>query len=194
MFDAFKAPIEVYSLRLESLIEITGLSWSRYKGPSDLPLGEGVYGWFTPAVPQVLMYHGRGIGTAGLSKRAGDELRFASYQRARLEAFEETRNNDTGWAVANEVPVIRQIAERGLELWFAPAHTAPWSFSNGHQLPSSAIEWESFISAVSHLVTGLRSIIGGGAWESKAGSLARSMCETAWARLYELDPDLKRRS
>jgi hypothetical protein len=194
VFDAFKAPIEVHGLRLESLKRITGLSWTRYKDLSDLPIGEGVYGWFTPAVPQVLMYHGRGIGTEGLSKRAGDELRFASYQRARLEKFAELPSDGTGWAVASEAPVIRQITERDLELWFAPAVAAPWSFPNDHLIPSSATEWESFISEVSHLVTGLRSIIGGGAWESKAGTLARSMCDTAWVRLYELDPDLTPRS
>ena len=40
--------------------------------------------------------------------------------------------------------------------------------------------------ALSHVVCGHRSSIGGGAWESKRGTVAYAMTEVVWDRLADL--------
>ena len=97
---------------------------------------------------------------------------------------------DTAWAVQSEVPVIRQAAGLGLGLkaFYAVASPATWEMECVVDPPVTALEWETFISAVSHMVTGSRGILGSGAWEYKAGTLMHRMTDVAFYRLRKLRP------
>jgi len=74
------------------------------------------------------------------------------------------------------------------ELWVAPAMDPPWSFRTDEDddLPTTALGWECFISELSHLTAGRRSLLGGGAWESKRGTLGAKMERVAWSRLQQV--------
>ncbi|GAA3871107.1 hypothetical protein GCM10022381_12780 [Leifsonia kafniensis] len=85
--------------------------------------------------------------------------------------------------------MIREYTERGLKLYAAIAEPASWSVPAEPRTPAKAVEWETFINAASHLATGRRSIIGGGAWENKAQSFAEHMTSVAWDRLVAVSSD-----
>ncbi len=67
------------------------------------------------------------------------------------------------------------------ELWVAPAMDPPWSFRTDEDddLPTTALGWECFISELSHVTAGRRSLLGGGAWESKRGTLSAAASASA---------------
>lgn len=53
-------------------------------------------------------------------------------------------------------------------------------------LPVSVVPCHFYRLALSHVVCGHRSSIGGGAWESKRGTVAYAMTEVVWDRLADL--------
>lgn len=80
-----------------------------------------------------------------------------------------------------------QQSAMGHGLYYAVAKPAPWSVDRNTILPpESALECETFISTLSLLVTGHRGLIGGGAWESKSGTIGQLITDLAWDRLVDL--------
>ncbi|MDQ0648637.1 hypothetical protein QFZ53_002833 [Microbacterium natoriense] len=91
------------------------------------------------------------------------------------------------WFLAQEVPAVQQAASDGRCLFYATTEPASWSIErNEISPPVGALERESFISALSLLVTGHRGLIGGAVWESKTGSICQLMTSLAWDRLVEM--------
>lgn len=185
---AFSATTGVTGLTRFGVEKLTGLEWVPVTTIEALPTEAGIYGWFTPDEDEVLHYHGRGTSGLGLRKRLGDQISWVASQRLRVARNDEGPDEDTLWAVLNEVPVIRQIEARGLKAFYAIVKPAPWTVPITTEPPVEADEWESFLSAASHLQTGTRSILGGGAWEYKIGSLAHRMTQVAHERLLDLSP------
>ena len=184
MFDQFRTPIMRSTIDLETVVRLTGLEWQQYPD-ADLPREAGVYGWFHPA-NDALIYPGKGDGVGGLHTRLNGHLRWREGHRRRMAEHYEASTDASAWFVASEVPVVRQIAESDLQLWFAIAQYDPWSLEGGYVTPETAVEWESFLMETMSLIAGSRSLIGGGAWESKPNSLGRRMQVVAWRRLMDL--------
>lgn len=66
---------------------------------------------------------------------------------------------------------MRIVGDLSLKCFVAEAQPAAWTVLDAvAQVPATTHEWERFIQEASALITGHRSIIGGGTWENKAGS------------------------
>lgn len=189
MFGDLVSKYEVKGLTLEAVRTLTGLTWVRVDQKRDIPVERGVYGWFDPTPPNVMVYHGSGSGAGGLYSRLANQFRWRSNQGDRLRAFQADPTEDNGYDLAVESPAIREYTERGLVLYTAVAAPAAWGVPSGLAAPGNAIEWETFLYSASHLATGRRSILGGGAWESKSGSLADHMASVAWDRMVAVSED-----
>lgn len=142
--------------------------------------------WVGAVPPHALWYHGSGSGKSGLHGRLSNQLRWRANQRSRIELNPKMLSEQDAYDLAREVPAVQQAADDRL-LFYAIAETASWSVERNEIMPPrGALEWESFISAMSLLATGHRSLIGGGAWESKAGTIDQLMTDLAWDRLVDL--------
>lgn len=192
MFGDLVSNYEVQGLTLEAVRSLTGLSWVRVDQKSDIPIEPGVYGWFDPTPPNVMVYHGSGSGAGGLYGRLANQFRWQANHRDRMLAFDLDPTEDNGYERAAESPVIREYTERGLVLYAAVAAPASWVVPTSLATPANAIEWETFIYSASHLATGRRSILGGGAWENKSGSLAEHMASVAWDRMVAVSEDWRK--
>lgn len=187
LFTSFSTPIQTRVLSLDTIRRTTGLDWSEIdlEAPH-LPTEEGVYAWVDQSAPHGLRYHGRGIGKNGLRGRLSNQLRWAAAQRARLADGPGTEQQ--AYDLASELPAVQQAADGHAALYVAVTRPAPWTVErNTIAPPRGAIEWEAFISAVSLLVTGHRGLVGGGAWEDKAGSVGDQMTDLAWDRLLDVN-------
>lgn len=180
-------PVFARALTLDAIRLATGLSWIQVDlAFPELPSDQGVYVWVETAPPHALWYHGSGSGNGGLRRRLADQLRWRSNQVARLSAGLNVLSEQDAWDLAREVPAVQQSAREHL-LFYAVARPASWAIPRSTITPpTSALQWESFISALSLLATGHRGLVGGGAWESKAGTVADLMTELAWDRLVDL--------
>ena len=202
MFNEFSGAVQVKALTLSAVQRITGLDWNRVEidapaAKSTIPTETGVYLWVNPEAPQCLRYHGSGTGADGLRGRLSGQLTWRSKQLARQKRFRDDDQWVHGWERAEEVPVVRAVAEDRLELWTAVARPATWCVPSwaepsGLQPPENALEWETFISEASRLAVGHRGIVGGGAWENKRNTLGDRMCHVAWYRLVEVADNCER--
>lgn len=165
----------------EGIEHITELGFRRVESMEDLPREPGAYLWAAHwSAPT--MYIGSAAGAKGLRQRVGNELR---WQAEHLLALENGDPYET--EAVTQVPLVRIVAEHGLVCFAAVAQEASWTVSDSDlQLPAGAKEWERFIQEAHALITGHRSVLGGGAWENKADSLGDRMQETALARLRNL--------
>ena len=198
MFDAlaFSTPVQTQALTLEAVIKTTGLTWVQVDlDDPQIPTDQGVYVWVDEDAPHALRYHGSGSGKNGLRGRLVNQLRWRKFQRDRREFFQRVRSGLAALAgseqriyeLASEVPAVQQAAD-GRQLYYAIAKPAPWSVErNEIAPPQGSLEWEAFISAVSLLVVGHRGLIGGGAWEYKAGTVGARMQNLTWDRLVDLN-------
>lgn len=187
MFNSFSTSVQMTALTLDALVRATGLEWIKVdlKLPQ-LPTAPGVYVWVDAVYPQPLWYHGSGSGKGGLRARLSNQLRWRAGQLARTTSDLSTLSEQKAYDLAREVPAVQQAA-MGHDLYYAIAKPAPWSVERNTILPpEGALEWEAFISALSLLVTGHRGLIGGGAWESKSGTIGQLMTDLAWDRLIDL--------
>ncbi|MFZ2242990.1 MAG: hypothetical protein WAV90_26115 [Gordonia amarae] len=184
MFEEFTGKAHVPAITFEAVKLATGLDWFEVTSKDQLPKAPGVYCWVDPET-DLVHYHGAGEGASGLWTRLGNQLRFRTYQRDRIAAAET--EDDMFWVLA-ESPAIRMAAETNVHPWAAVAREPEWRLDDvdDDALPSSARGWESFIYECSHLVAGRRSLLGGGAWESKHGSLGSVMENVAWSRLRNI--------
>lgn len=187
LFEEFGATAKVPALRFSKVRDLTELEWFRASSVEELPLEPGVYAWVDPDTDTV-HYHGSGNGADGLRGRLRNQLRWQTSQRDRIARAKATDDIDYWYRVAIESPAIRLAAESNVELWVAVAAKPAWTLGTEEdaQLPSTALGWESFIYECSHLVTGRRSLLGGGAWESKPGTLGWHMERVAWSRLRQV--------
>lgn len=187
MFDAFSTPVQTRAITLDAVQKTTGLEWVPidFDDPK-IPAEQGVYVWVESAPPHALWYHGSGSGNGGLRQRLAAQLRWRANQSARLSVDLDSLSEQDSYDLAREVPAVQQAA-KGRLLHYAIAGPAPWSVErNEIEPPQNALEWESFISAVSLLTVGHRSIVGGGAWESKTGTIGHLMTDLAWDRLCDV--------
>lgn len=189
MFSEFTSEYTVRGLTLDAVRRLTDLNWFEIDSPADAPTEGGVYGWFDPAAPNTMVYHGSGSGAGGLRKRLTNQLRWRVSQRARTAAFGSDSDEIAGYNLAAESPAIRENSERQLRLYVAIAEPVMLVDPTGLVMPDNAVEWETFIYAASHLAAGRRSILGGGAWENKSGKLPERMSGVAWRRMVELAAD-----
>lgn len=184
MFTELSAPVTIRGITLSAVQSTTGLDWKPIDPDNPVVMeAEGVYVWIDPKT-NVMFYHGS--GSQGLNVRLGNQLRWRKKQLARVALYLKEKHWRQAWDYASEVPAVRTIAERGLVCWHAAAQPANWVPQVDDAAPESALEWEAFISEVSHLAVGHRGIIGGGAWDSKRGTLANRMMPIAWDRMTEV--------
>jgi hypothetical protein len=188
MFDALSAPTQVRGLTLEAIRLATGLAWVQVDlADPQIPTEKGVYVWVDGVPPHALRYHGSGSGKGGLRARLSNQLRWRTNQRTRRAMDPRALTQREAFNLASEVPAVQQGAE-DRQLYYAVAETAPWSVErNRIEPPSSALEWEHFISAASLLAAGHRGIVGGSAWEDKVGTLGYFMTDIAWDRLVDVN-------
>ncbi|WP_278262840.1 hypothetical protein [Nocardia sp. AG03] len=186
-FEEFAGTARIPAIKFVAVRELTQLHWRKVTEPVEIPAAGGVYAWVDPAT-DLVHYHGSGSGAAGLRKRLGDQLRWQAAQRQRIADAERLDEIDSWFRVVIESPAIRLAAEGAFDLWIAVAREPEWSLGTEEDanLPTSPLGWESFIYECSHLVTGRRSLLGGGAWESKPGSLGYVMERVAWSRLRQV--------
>lgn len=187
MFEEFGGIAHISGLRFAALKDLTELDWFKVATLDEVPRDRGVYAWVDPA-SDVVHYHGSGDGVQGLHGRLRGQLRWRSQQRVRLSLAQESDDIDAWYRVVIESPAIRLAAESEVELWVAVAREAVWVLGTEEDevRPSTARAWECFIYECSHLVTGRRSLLGGGAWEAKPGTLGYSMEKVAWSRLRQV--------
>lgn len=187
MFDSFSAPVSTRALTLEAIREVTGLTWVQVNPAMPvLPVEQGVYAWFDAEMPHAMWYHGSGTGKSGLRGRLLNQLRWRRNQIDRASADQTALSEQEAFDLAREVPAVQQAAQ-GRQLHYAIAEPAPWSIERSELTPPrGALEWESFLSSLSLLVTGHRGLVGGGAWESRVGTLGDRMTDMAWDRLVDL--------
>lgn len=203
----FTAPATVPCLTIAGLEVLTGLSFTdpteqvgdalRYDTPgalsdparaaaaddalpvvrASIPADPGIYAWAGDRAAPIV-YHGRGVGGRGLRGRLGNELSWGlGYATAVAVDADPVRNVEVG----GEVPLVRLASGGGLRPFYLVEQPAPWADG-----PSSASEWEAFVSEASRIITGHRSLVGGGAWEAKAGSVGDRMWTAAQQRLVML--------
>ena len=189
MFHEFKklyGTAAVPAIRFEAVQDLTALDWRKVDDPSEIPSEPGVYAWVD--TEGFVRYHGSGRGAAGLHGRLRNQLSWRRNQRERIAAAETDDDVDRWFRAAIESPAIRLTAETDCELWVAVAMDPPWVLGTAEDddLPTTALGWETFISELSHLTTGRRSLLGGGAWESKPGTLGEKMERVAWSRVQQV--------
>lgn len=189
MFDEFKkfyGTAAVPAIRFEAMRDLTALDWRKVDDPSAIPNERGVYAWVDSE--GLVRYHGSGRGAGGVRGRLRNQLTWRRQQRERIVAAEREDDIDLWFRAAIESPAIRLTAETDCVLWVAVAAEPTWSLGTveDEDLPRTALGWETFISEVSHLTTGRRSLLGGGAWESKPGTLGAKMERVAWSRLQQV--------
>lgn len=188
MFDAYSTPANVRAITLDAVRVTTGLEWIQvdFSAPV-IPHAPGVYVWVDTAEPHALRYHGSGSGAKGLWGRLSGQLRWRSNQRHRLERDLQSLSEQDAYDLAREVPAVQQAAG-DRRLFYAVAKPAPWTVGRNEIVPpSEARQWESFISAISLHVVGHRGLVGGGAWESKVGTIDQLMTNLAWDRLVDVN-------
>lgn len=197
-FGRFQHSVSIPTISLDAIRELTDLAWvqvDRDAGSAALPSDAGVYVFADDN--GAIFYIGKADGRAGLRRRVGNYAAWIANHNQRINQFFADPSEENGWRAAYESPTIRVAAERDLTTWYAVAKPATWQpvyDGDGIEipLPASAVEWEAFLREVSHMVCGHRGLIGSGAWESKAGSLADRMEKIAWARLIAVnDGDCK---
>lgn len=188
MFSAFSAPVQTRALTLEAVRQATALDWIEVDLDAPLiPSTQGVYAWVGADAPHPLSYHGSGSGKGGLQARLSNQLRWRANQQTYTSRDASTLTEQEAWDMAREVPAVQQAAAEGRRLFYAIAEPASWSVERSEiSPPAGALEWESFISALSLLVTGHRGLVGGGAWESKTGTIGQLMTNLAWGRLIDV--------
>lgn len=181
--DGFCAPVgPLKALTPAGVSRITGLEFRRVDTNAELPPAPGPYVWAS-SWEGPSFYFGSGSGGKGLRGRVGNEFR---WRREYLEWLAEGDPFDTG--AVTQVPLVRVVSELGLTCFAAEARVAPWvaALDGTAQAPETAQEWERFVQEASALLTGHRSIIGGGAWENKNGTLGDRMQAAALTRLRHL--------
>ncbi|MCT2300185.1 hypothetical protein M3G04_04610 [Dietzia cinnamea] len=191
MFAEFSAPVQISGLTLSAVRSVTDLDWRKVAiddPEPQIPTDPGVYAWIDPATG-VVFYHGSGRGASGLQGRLRTHLWLRQKQFKRLALYLAEGHWRQAWDLASEVPVVRAVAERELDLWCAPARPATWVPEVNDTAPETAVEWETFVSEVSLLAVGHRSILGGGAWEAKPGTLGHRMSPIAWDRMCAVATD-----
>lgn len=184
-FSTLRGIAAVPAIRFDAVVELTGLDWREATETGEIPKTPGVYAWVDHA--GLVIYHGSGMGSHGLRGRLGREMGWGENQRRRIREYDSTDPDDGAW-ILGESPVIRMIAEQRPQLWVAQAAPASWTIPDhpGLAMPATAVGWEIFIYACSLYVAGRRSLLGGGAWEAKKGSLGADMEWTAWYRLRQV--------
>lgn len=187
MFEELSTSVQTRAVTLAAVQLTTDLEWTQVDLDAPrVPRAPGVYAWVDAAAPHALRYHGSGSGSGGLYRRLSDQLRWRSNQRMRLAMEPSSLSEQDAYDLAREVPAVQQAAGDRL-LFCAVAGPASWSVErNEIEPPCEARQWESFISAVSLHVAGHRGLIGGGAWESKAGTIDQLMTDLAWDRLVDV--------
>lgn len=188
MFDALSTPVETRAVTLDAIRRITGLDWDQVDLTApQIPYAPGVYLWVDAAAPHALRYHGSGTGKGCLHDRLSKQLAWRTNQRRRLAADPNSLTEEDAYELSAEVPAVHQAAGNR-ELFCAIAQPARWSIERSQiDPPNTALEWEAFISAVSLHVADHRGLVGGGAWESKAGTLGHLMTDLAWDRLVDVN-------
>ncbi|MDI9928673.1 hypothetical protein [Rhodococcus sp. IEGM 1341] len=187
LFEEFCGTAQVRGLTFTAVSELTKLDWFQAASVDELPIERGVYAWVNPAT-DIVHYHGSGSGASGLQGRLRGQLLWRVNQLKRINFAEASGDIDDWFRVMSESPAIRLTAESSMELWVAVADEPNWTLGTEEDAyrPSTALSWESFIYECSHLVTGRRSLLGGGAWESKPGTLGFVMERVAWSRLRQV--------
>ncbi|MEV8183402.1 hypothetical protein [Specibacter sp. NPDC078692] len=187
--DQYRASILVQAVTATSIKLATGLDWIKVTNSVQIPSKSGVY-MHVDSTTDCMVYNGRGVGKAGLKGRLSNQRRWIQEHLTRLETATTFEDH---FFVAREVPAVRTPAEKNLDLWVAVSGPATWNvpLNEGDYLPETGEQWESFMYAWSHLITGSRSLIGGGAWESKPGTTGDVMERVAWSRLCDLELQAK---
>lgn len=180
--DSVTAPVgRLRALTPAGIDQITELHLRPVQNRAELPLSPGPYVW-AESWEGAAFYFGSASGARGLAHRVGNEMRWKAEHLSWLGSEDPFTSG-----AAMEVPLIRTISELDLTCFIAEARPATWSVHDGSlQTPVTAQEWERFIQETSSLLTGHRSLVGGGAWENKAGQLGERMQEIALHRIREL--------
>jgi hypothetical protein len=171
--DSLLGEVRARSLTVAALRSITGLDLQEVQDRRHIPAGPGVYVW-AAGVHCGVWYVGSGSGWNGLWSRLGTWFRH-------LETIYERNIGPDPLAedgAAFWVPAIRTAYLEELKCYASVVDEG-----SAH----SAKEWEARIQQANQIASGNVSVLGGSAWENKAGSLAQ-MAETwAWERLREME-------
>ncbi|MGV2852841.1 hypothetical protein ACNPON_02555 [Glutamicibacter sp. AGC13] len=182
-------PLEVRAASLSWVFKATDLPWKNELN-DEIPKEGGIY-MIANRPAEAMIYHGKASGSQGLHGRLSNQRRWARQQRERTA---NAKTYEDYFHESFEVPAVRAMAHPDSELWIAVTSKASWNvpLNNGHYIPETPEHWE-FLYAWSHLVAGHRSIIGGGAWEAKPGTMNFIMNQVAYTRFHDMcinDPDL----
>lgn len=190
-FRNLSVPLEVRAASLSGVFKATALPWKKVEAGEEIPKEGGVY-MIANRPAKAMIYHGKASGSQGLRGRLSNQLRWAKQQQVRTA---NAKTYEDYFHESFEVPAVRAMAHPDSELWIAVTSKASWNvpLNNGHYIPETPEHWEAFLYAWSHLVAGHRSIIGGGAWEAKPGTMNFVMNQVAYTRFHDMqinDPDM----
>jgi hypothetical protein len=170
--DSLLGDVPSRSLTVRALREITEIELRHIPDRQAIPRGPGVYVW-APGDDCGVWYIGSGSGWNGLWSRLGTWF----------GALEAMREQNIG-----PDPLVEHGAA-----WWVPAVRAAYLHQlrcYGSPLPKdssvSAKEWEARMQQANRIAAGNVSVLGGGAWENKKGSLASEADQWAWHRLQTM--------
>lgn len=184
----WSAPITVNCLTPQAVFALTGLDWHLAESASTLPTEQGVYVWAQSETSPII-YHGSASAQSGLRRRLGNEMRWCDEYLAELAGNDVDNSDPYGLRMADWVPMIRGAVDHRAKAWYAVARPCPWADTAREvdaDAPTSAREWEAFISECSRLITGHRSLLGGGAWNASRQSVEWRIGACAMQRVRDL--------
>lgn len=170
--DSLLGDVPSRSLTVQALCEITGIQLRHIPDRQQIPRGAGVYVW-ARGFDCGVWYIGSGSGWNGLWSRLGTWF----------GALEAMREQDIG---------PDPLVENGAAWWVPAVRTAYLEQLRcfGSSLPEDSVPgakvWEARMQQANRIAAGNVSVLGGGAWENKEGSLAYEANQWAWDRLLTM--------
>ncbi|GAA3020510.1 hypothetical protein [Microbacterium dextranolyticum] len=186
LFERFRTRHEIRAITVDAIREITALEWTRIEARSEIPNAPGVYVWATREAPHAVVYIGSASSAVGLSDRVGEEIGWRNDHGIEV-GKDALRDEPASMVVLARAPFVRVAFEDDLIVFVAETAQPQWSLDKtAVALPETPEQWEGFLTACAHIVSGRRASIGGGAWNQKATTVAEQMFPAAWARLHDL--------
>jgi len=170
--DSLLGDVPSRSLTVRALCMITGLELRYIPDRRSIPRGPGVYVW-APGFDGGVWYIGSGSGWNGLWSRLGTWFSALEAMRADNVGPDPLVENGAAWWV----PAVRAAHLNQLKCY---------GCSLAEISGPGAKVWEARMQQANRIASGNVSVLGGGAWENKPGSLAYEADKWAWDQLLAM--------
>jgi hypothetical protein len=167
--DSLLGDVPSRSLTVRALCKITGINLRNIPDRQGIPRGPGVYVW-APGFDCGVWYIGSGSGWNGLWSRLGTWFAALEAMREQNVGPDPLVENGAAWWV----PAVRAAHLAQLKCFGCPLPE--------DSVPGAKV-WEARMQQANRIAAGNVSVLGGGAWENKKGSLAYEADQWAWDRL-----------